>query len=54
MQQAARLAGGEERARFVELGPGKVLAGLVTRIVPNADVVSLGTADEVEDFLKAA
>ena len=57
MQQAARLAGGAggvEGARFVELGPGKVLAGLVTRIVPNAQVVSLGTADEVTRFLEAA
>ena len=51
MQQAARLAGG---ARFVELGPGKALAGLVTRIVPHAQVVSLGTADEVAEFLEAA
>ena len=54
MQQAARLVGEGERARFVEIGPGRVLAGLLTRIVPNADVVSLGTADEVATFLEAA
>lgn len=53
MQRAAQLAprGG---ARFVEIGPGNVLAGLVKRIVPGATVVSLGTADEVTKFLEAA
>lgn len=54
MQQAARLAGAGERAQFVEIGPGRVLAGLLRRIVPDADVVSLGTADEVATFLEAA
>jgi [acyl-carrier-protein] S-malonyltransferase len=37
--------------RFIEVGPGAVLGGLVKRIVPDASVVSLGTADEVEKFL---
>ncbi len=59
MQHAARLAGdggggaGTE-ARFVEIGPGTVLAGLLKRIVPGANVVSLGTAAEVTKFLEAA
>jgi [acyl-carrier-protein] S-malonyltransferase len=52
MQQAARLGG--EDARFVEIGPGAVLAGLLKRIVPEANVVSLGTADEVTKFMEAA
>ncbi len=52
MQQAARLGG--EGARFVEIGPGSVLAGLLKRIVPEANVVSLGTADEVTKFMEAA
>jgi [acyl-carrier-protein] S-malonyltransferase len=52
MQKAAALAG--EGARFIEIGPGNVLAGLLTRIVPGANVVSLGTADEVTKFLEAA
>lgn len=51
MQHAARLAG--EGARFVEIGPGQVLAGLLRRIVPGANVVSLGTASEVAQFLEA-
>ncbi len=36
---------------FVELGPGRVLSGLLKRIVPDATTVALGTADEVEAFL---
>jgi [acyl-carrier-protein] S-malonyltransferase len=52
MQHAARVAG--EGARFVEIGPGQVLAGLLKRIVPEANVVSLGTADEVTKFMEAA
>lgn len=37
--------------RFVEIGPGRVLGGLVKRIVEQAEYLSLGTADEVEQFL---
>jgi len=52
MQHAARVAG--DGARFIEIGPGAVLAGLLKRIVPDANVVSLGTADEVTKFMEAA
>jgi [acyl-carrier-protein] S-malonyltransferase len=52
MQHAARVAG--EGARYVEIGPGAVLAGLLKRIVPEANVISLGTADEVTKFMEAA
>lgn len=38
--------------RFIELGPGTVLAGLLKRIDRGAEVVSLGTAAEVESFLQ--
>jgi len=51
MQQAATLAG--DIARFVEIGPGNVLAGLVKRIVGGANAVSLATADEVTRFMEA-
>ncbi len=50
MRAAATLAPG---ATFVEVGPGNVLAGLLKRIVPEAGTITLGTADEVEGFLKA-
>jgi len=57
MQHAARIGdegGGGGGARFIEIGPGQVLAGLLKRIVPEANVVSLGTADEVTKFMEAA
>jgi len=37
---------------FVELGAGKVLSGLVRRIVPDAAAISAGTPAEVEAVLK--
>ncbi len=54
VQKAAALAAGGDGTRFVEIGPGAVLGGLVKRIVPGATVVSVGTADEVAQFLEAA
>jgi [acyl-carrier-protein] S-malonyltransferase len=38
--------------RFIELGPGTVLAGLMKRIERDAHVVSLGTADQATAFLE--
>ncbi len=52
MQRAVEVAGPD--ARFLEIGPGNVLAGLLRRIAPAATVTSLGTADEVTKFLEAA
>ena len=40
--------------RFAEIGAGKVLAGLVRRIAPDAGAVSVGTPAEIETFLKGA
>ena len=54
MQHAVRLGGEGTEVRFVEIGPGQVLAGLLKRIVPGANVVSLGTANEVAKFMEAA
>lgn len=48
MRTAAELAPG---ARFVELGPGTVLSGLLRRMVPDATCISLGTAADLERFL---
>ncbi|MDX2192807.1 MAG: ACP S-malonyltransferase [Gemmatimonadales bacterium] len=47
-QRLAELAPGQP---FVEVGPGAVLGGLVKRIVPGAQTMTLGTAAEVEQFL---
>lgn len=49
VERLAELAGPD--ARFLELGPGTVLAGLVRRILGDRPVTSLGTATEVEAFL---
>jgi [acyl-carrier-protein] S-malonyltransferase len=37
---------------FVELGAGKVLSGLVRRIVPGATAVAAGTPAEIETVLQ--
>ena len=37
---------------FLELGPGSVLANLVQRIVPGAEVMGCGTAEEIERVLQ--
>ena len=50
MQTASRLC---PDARYLEIGPGSVLSGLLRKIVPGATGVTLGTAEEVEKFLAA-
>jgi [acyl-carrier-protein] S-malonyltransferase len=35
--------------RFVEVGPGKVLAGLVRRTLPDVDAIALDTLDLAPD-----
>ena len=52
VKKAAELAGAG--AHFVEIGPGTVLAGLLKRIVPGANVTSLNSAADVTKFLEAA
>lgn len=37
-------------SRFVEIGAGKVLAGLVKRMAPEAELFSIGTPDQVAGF----
>jgi [acyl-carrier-protein] S-malonyltransferase len=39
--------------RFVELGAGKVLSGLVRRILPDATALAAGTPAEIEALVKA-
>ena len=42
--------GGKGVTRFVEIGSGKVLSGLVKRIVEGASAVNVGTPDDVNGF----
>ena len=48
VHRLAELAPG---AGYVEIGPGTVLGGLLKRILPEPEYLSLGTAKEVERFL---
>jgi len=43
----------EAVTRFVEVGAGKVLSGLVKRIAPEASGTSVGTPEDVEALLKS-
>jgi [acyl-carrier-protein] S-malonyltransferase len=49
-ESVARMAA-DGVTEFVEIGPGKVLTGLVRRIAPQAATVNIGTRAELEDFL---
>ena len=44
------LAGEGGVTRFVELGAGKVLSGMVKRIAPEAEALALNAAEEMESF----
>lgn len=35
---------------FIEFGPGKVLSGLVKRILPDAHIINLGTVEQMDNF----
>jgi [acyl-carrier-protein] S-malonyltransferase len=43
---------GKEVNSFLEVGPGKVLASLVKRILPEANVLNIGDRSSLEEFLK--
>lgn len=52
MRRAVAIAG--EDVTVIELGPGRVLAGLMKRIAPEVRAVSLGGAGDVTAFLERA
>lgn len=41
-------------SRFVEIGHGKILAGLVKRLAPDAEMVNVGVPEEMDHFAKLA
>jgi [acyl-carrier-protein] S-malonyltransferase len=51
-ESVAWMAGEGGVHRFVELGAGKVLSGLVKRIAPDAEGVAVGDPASIEAFLK--
>lgn len=53
VESMRRLAELHPGARWLELGPGTVLTGLLKRIVPEAQCTALGTAAQLDRFLAA-
>lgn len=53
VESVRRAAADHPGLPFVEAGPGAVLSGLLKKIVPGTQALTLGTADEVERFLLA-
>jgi [acyl-carrier-protein] S-malonyltransferase len=53
VESVRRAAADHPGLPFVEAGPGAVLTGLLKKIVPGAEALTLGTADEIERFLQA-
>ncbi|HSE27373.1 MAG TPA: ACP S-malonyltransferase [Gemmatimonadales bacterium] len=53
VESVRRAAADHPGLPFVEAGPGAVLTGLLKKIVPEAQGLTLGTADEVERFLQS-
>jgi [acyl-carrier-protein] S-malonyltransferase len=49
-RESVAFMAGEGVTRFVEIGAGKVLAGLVKRIVPGVGAVSVGAPGEVAEY----
>ena len=49
-RESVAFMAGQGVTRFVEIGAGKVLAGLVKRIVAGATALSVGTPADVEAF----
>ena len=35
---------------FIEIGPGKVLTGLVKRIIPNSNTFSVNSIDDINNL----
>jgi [acyl-carrier-protein] S-malonyltransferase len=50
--QVKKIAERYPNATYIEMGPGQVLRGLVTRLVPGAQTIGCGTRAEIEAVLK--
>jgi len=47
-------ASGADGATFIEIGPGAVLTGLLKRIVPEATSITIGTVEQVAQFMEGS
>ena len=47
-----KMADGHGIKNFFEIGPGKVLASTVKRTIPNANVLSVGLAPQIDQALE--
>ncbi|MBF0206163.1 MAG: ACP S-malonyltransferase [Oligoflexia bacterium] len=43
---------GTQRTLFIEVGPGKVLKGMVKKILPQADIISVCSANDLNELVK--
>jgi [acyl-carrier-protein] S-malonyltransferase len=50
-EESVRRMAGDGAEGFIELGPGSVLAGLITRTLPEAYVASVGDSSSLESLL---
>jgi [acyl-carrier-protein] S-malonyltransferase len=54
MDEVAAMAERFPGARYVEMGPGSVLTGLVKKIAPAVQTMTCGTVAEVNQLLELA
>ena len=52
-RESVEFMAGEDVTRFVEVGAGKVLTGMVKRIAPDAEALALNTPADLEAFAAA-
>jgi [acyl-carrier-protein] S-malonyltransferase len=52
-RESVQFMAGAGVTRFVEVGAGKVLTGMVKRIAPEAEALALNSPDDLETFARA-
>jgi [acyl-carrier-protein] S-malonyltransferase len=52
-RESVQFMAGAGVTRFVEVGAGKVLSGMVKRIAPEAETLALNTQEDLESFARS-